>query len=108
MDETMTMTWMQLAVGVAGVAVAAWLGSWTLADRRFAELRGAIDRADEKNDKALAELRGAIDRSNENNDKAHAELRGAIDRVNGRLDTLAADVHVLVGRQQERDRAPSE
>ena len=90
MDETMTMTWMQLAVGVAGVAVAAWLGSWTLADRRFAELRGAIDRADEKND------------------KAHAELRGAIDRVNGRLDTLAADVHVLVGRQQERDRAPSE
>ena len=51
-------------------------------------------------------------RQNENNDKAHGELRTEIrdlrTETNTRLDTkvgaLAADVHVLVGRQQERDR----
>ena len=73
------MTWVQVGVAVAsivaafvGVAVAAWFGFWTTADRRFAEWRGES-----------RELRGAID-------KTRTELRGAIDRANERLDTLAA------------------
>ena len=79
-----------IVAAFAGVAVAAWFGFWTTADRRFAEWRGES-----------RELRGAID-------KTRTELRGAIDRANERLDALAADVHVLVGRQQERDRAPAD
>ena len=98
------MTWMQIGVGVvglfvasAGVALAGWFGIWAMVDRRFTELRGVIDRANENNDKAHGELR--------------TEIRDLRTETNTRLDTLdikvgalAADVHVLVGRQQERDR----
>ena len=123
------MTWVQVGVGVAsivvalaGIAVAAWFGFWTMADRRFAEWRGdnrelrgaidktrtelreAIDRSNENNDKAHGELRGAIDktrtelreaidRSNENNDKAHGELREAIDSANTDIKRLDASVN---------------
>ena len=107
------MTWVQVGVGVAsivvalaGIAVAAWFGFWTMADRRFAEyrgdyreLRGAIDSTNSAIDKTRTELREAIDRSNENNDKAHGELRGAIDSANTdikRLDASVNDVKVTV------------
>ena len=36
------------------------------------------------------------------------EMRAGFARVDTRLDALAADVHMLVGRQQERDRAPAD
>ena len=36
------------------------------------------------------------------------ELRAGFARVDTRLDALAADVHMLVRRQQERDRAPAD
>ena len=49
-------------------------------------------------DRRFTELRGAIDKANESNDKAHGELRGELREV-------AGDVKVLVGRQQERDLA---
>ena len=124
------MTWVQVGVGVAsivvalaGIAVAAWFGFWTMADRRFAEwrgdnreLRGAIDKTrtelretidnaidktrtelreaiDNAIDKTRTELREAIDRSNENNDKAHGELRGAIDSANTDIKRLDASVN---------------
>ena len=113
------MTWVQVGVAVAsivvafaGVAVAAWFGFWTMADRRFAEWRGESRELRGAIDKTRTELRGAIDRANENNDRAHGELRAEIQtgqrETNARLDALAADVHVLVGRQQERDRAPAD
>ena len=40
------MTWAEVGqiAAMAGVALAGWFGFWTMADRRFAELRGAIDR----------------------------------------------------------------
>ena len=68
----MTLKQIGVAVAVAGVAVAAWLGTWNMMDRRFAELR--------------------------------AEIRD----VRGRLDDMTADVNVLVGRRQERDREPAD
>ena len=90
------MTWMQIGVSaaVAAAAFTAWFGIWNMADRRFAELRGAIDRANENNDKAHGDLR--------------AEIRAGQRETSARLDALAADVHVLVGRQQERDRVPAD
>ena len=79
------MTWMQVGVSaaVASAALLAWFGIWSMADRRFTELRRAIDKA------------------NESNDKAHGELR----EVAGDVKILAGDVKILVGRQQERDLA---
>lgn len=83
------MTWMQVGVSaaVASAALSAWFGIWSMADRRFTELRGAIDKA------------------NESNDKAHGELRGELREVAGDVKILAGDVKILVGRQQERDLA---
>ena len=56
------MTWAEAGqiAAMAGIALAGWFGFWTMADRRFAELRGAIDRANERNDKAHDELRNDI------------------------------------------------
>ena len=53
------MTWMQVGVSaaVASAALLAWFGIWSMADRRFTELRGAIDKANESNDKAHGEVR---------------------------------------------------
>ena len=79
-----------VAVAVAGVAVAAMFGFLNLLDRRFAEMRDEI-----------RDIR--------------TEMRAGFDRVDTRLDALTADVrkltadvHMLVGRQQERDHAPSD
>lgn len=65
-----------LAVGAVGVFVAAWLGIWNMVDRRFAELGTRIDELHDDN----------------------TELRGELREV-------AANVNILVGRQQERDSA---
>ena len=109
------MTWVQIGVGVAGVAVAfagvamaTWLGVWNMADRRFAELRAAIDRADEKNDKAHGELRAEMQAGFTRLNTRIDTTNDRLDATNTRLAALAADVHVLVGRQQERDRAPAD
>lgn len=78
------MTWVQIGVGVAGVAVAVagvamatWLGVWNMADRRFAELRAEM-RAE------FADVR--------------AEMRAGQRDTNARLNTLADAVNALVGR----------
>ena len=85
------MTWKQIgiAAGVAGVAVAAWLGIWNMVDRRFAEMRAEI-RAE------FSDIRTEL-----------RDLRTELRDVRGRLDDVAEDVNVLVGRQQERDRDPA-
>ena len=56
------MTWMQVGVSaaVASAALLAWFGIWSMADRRFTELRRAIDKANERNDKAHGELREVV------------------------------------------------
>ena len=79
----MTLKQIGVAVAVAGVAVAAMFGFLNLLDRRFAEIR--------------AEMRDL-----------RTEMQAGFERVDTRLDALAADVHMLVGRQQERDRAPAD
>ena len=83
------MTWVQIGVGLAGlfvasagVALAGWFGIWTMMDRRFAEMR--------------AEMRAGFDRGD-----------ARLDALAADMNKLAADVHMLVGRQQERDRAPA-
>ena len=72
-----------IAVAVAGVAVAAWLETWNMMDRRFAELR--------------AEIRDV-----------RSEMRAGQRDMAAKLDDLAASVNMLVGRQQERDRDPAD
>ena len=72
-----------VAAAVAGFAVAAALGIWNMVDRRFTEMR--------------EEMRAGF-----------ARVDARLDATNTRLDALAADVHMLVGRQQERDRAPAD
>lgn len=68
-----------------------------------------------RNEKAHGELRAAIDKANESNNTAHEGLSTRIDGVrtelhgdNAALRTelhaVAANVNILVGRQQERDR----
>ena len=86
----MTLKQIGVAVAVAGVAVAAMFGFLTLLDRRFAEMR------DEMRD-IRTEMRAGFDR-----------VDTRLDDTNARLNTLTADMHMLVGRQQERDRAPSD
>ena len=94
------MTWVQIGVGLAGlfvasagVALAGWFGIWTMMDRRFAEM-----------DRRFADIFADI----------RTEMRAGFDRADTRLDALTADVrkltadmHMLVGRQQERNRAPA-
>ena len=94
------MTWMQVGVSAAVVTAAlmAWFGIWSMADRRFTELRGAIDKANESNDAAHKELGTRID-------GVRTELHGAIAELRRELRDVAGNVNVLVGRQQERDRA---
>ena len=84
------MTWVQIGVGVAGlfvasagVALAGWFGVLALMDRRVADIR--------------TEMRAGFDRVDTRLDALTADLR-----------KLTADVHMLVGRQQERDRAPAD
>ena len=82
-NETMTLKLIGVAAAVAAVFVAAGFGIWNMVDRRFAEMR--------------TEMRDI-----------RTEMRAGFDRVDTRLDALAADVHMLVGRRQERDRAPAD
>ena len=49
-----------------------------------------------RHDNAHSELRGLMKQSETNNEAAHGELRGE-------LRAVAANVNILVGRQQERD-----
>lgn len=79
----MTLKQVGVAAAVAAVLVTAWLGIWGMVDRRFAEMR--------------AEMQAGFDAIRE-------EMRDA----NARLDAVADAVNVLVGRQQERDRAPAD
>ena len=79
----MTLKQIGVAAAVAAVLVTAWLGIWGMVDRRFAEMR--------------AEMQAGFDAIRE-------EMRDA----NARLDAVADAVNVLVGRQQERDRAPAD
>ena len=95
------MTWVQIGVGVAGlfvasagVALAGWFGVLALMDRRVAEM-----------DRRFADIFADI----------RTEMRAGFDRGDTRLDALTADVrkltadvHMLVGCQQERDRAPAD
>ena len=95
------MTWMQVGVAVAaaGVLVTAWLGLWPLMDRRFGELRTAIDKANESNDTAHAGLGTRID-------GVRTELHNDNAALRTELSGVAANVNILVGRQQERDAKP--
>ena len=79
----MTLKQIGVAAAVAAVLVTAWLGIWGMVDRRFAEMR--------------AEMQAGFDAIRE-------DMRDA----NARLDAVADAVNVLVGRQQERDRAPAD
>ena len=79
----MTLKQIGVAAAVAAVLVTAWLGIWGMVDRRFAEMR--------------AEMQAGFDAIRE-------EMRDA----NARLDAVADAVNVLVGHQQERDRAPAD
>ena len=102
------MTWaeMGVAAAVAGVAVAAWFGIWTMVDRRFAELRGAIERANESNEKAHAELRGAIEGLVVNVNDVKVTLAGVqkdvqylrrdVDSLRRDVDSLRRDVDSLL------------
>ena len=105
------MTWVQIGVGLAGlfvasagVALAGWFGIWTMMDRRFAGIWTMMDRRFAEMDRRFADIFADI----------RTEMRAGFDRVDTRLDALTADVrkltadvHMLVGRQQERDRAPA-
>ena len=86
----MTLKQIGTAAAVAAVLVAAYLGIWNMVDRRFAEMR------DEMRDirTEMSDIR--------------TQMQAGFDRVDTRLDALTADVHMLIGRQQERDRAPAD
>ena len=85
-------------------AAAVLFGVWriqahyeTRNDNAHDELRGLIKQSETNNEAAHGELRGLIKQSETNNEAAHGELRGE-------LRDMAANVNILVGRQQERDR----
>ena len=101
------MEWTEISpvvAGVVGVIGLVLTAVGTTAAVLFGTSR-LLASCETRNDAAHAELGKRIDRVRTELRGDNAELRGDITELRDELRAVAANVNILVGRQQERDRA---